>query len=151
MTLTKKITNPQKINLDKNGFNIFFNNKLINIGYVEIQKIELKREKNLKRSFFASIIGVLISVFSLYLIIINTSIEKFSNITFFQNTSLLYLSLYVFLFFGIAIIVTSNLKSTVMIIFTKKDEKLLININKQKNEIIEEIKNNTDIEIIDKT
>jgi len=151
MTIDDDIIKTEKFEIDKYGISIFNDGvNLRKIGNNEIYSIEFRKARTVKRRFLVTCIGIVISLFFLFLIIVNTTEERLSSIIYFQNTMLSYISLYVLFFLGVIIVIVANTKSLVMVIITKTQENISIPIQfmkKDSKKLIQFLEESTSVKV----
>ena len=120
------------INVD----NIFFKAIYKNIAYHEVSYIELFKGHVIKRWKLSFILGLGITIYFIVHIFRTTQFIDPSTITDSRSYMLMYISLYVFLFFGVYILYLSLLKKPVIKIFTLDNHTYLYPLSNNKNRLL---------------
>lgn len=127
----------QDLSISYHGIDIIKNGLIHkHIDYREISFVEIKKGKIIKNWFVVTILGIAISLLFLWLIINNTP-KNIPATGIGRGVLLIYISFYIFFFFGLTLIIISNIKSVVLRIILKNKVKLKYSLNqlKKKNQL----------------
>lgn len=123
--------------LGYHGIDIFKNGILHkHIDFREIKFIEIKKGRSVKNWLVVTILGVAISILFLWLIINNTP-KNVSASGIGRGILLIYISFYIMFFFGLILIIITNIKTVILRIILENKVKLNYPLNqlKKKNQL----------------
>jgi len=132
-SMTETIFNNNDLTINKNG--VFIKPIYKNISYYEMKRIELVRGHFIKRWKFSFTMGAVIMIFFSIMIINSTPNIDITTSTNVQALLKTYISLFIFLSFGLYLLFLSLLKKPCIKIFTLDNHMYLYPLSNNRNQL----------------